>query len=1214
MGRGLTLLSEENKPVLQTSGALESQKTLHASDRFEQLAQNAPVAIFIKDLLGRYTLANTLACKALGKAEVIGLRDNELLDDLSADRIRQHDLEVIESRKSVEYEECVQRGDFAQYYLAVKFPLIDDKGDVQGVCGVAVDITARREALEELQETREELERQWRLYNAILSSTPDLVYVLDLNHRFTYANEVLLEVWGKTWDEAIGKNCLELGYPAWHAAMHDRELDEVIRSKRPFKGEIPFTGAHGTRIYEYIFVPVLASNGEVEAVAGSTRDVTDRKRIEDSAREERERYRQLVESLPAAVYTCNRDGRIELFNDAAVKLWGRRPVAERDLWCGAHKAYRLDGRSLPVENSPLVRTLHEGRRIADEEFVLERPDGSRVHVISHPEPLFDQAGKLVGAINMLLDVTEQRRAERERALLAAIVSSSDDAIISMTLDGIITSWNRGGEKLFGYTAAEMIGKSIVMLIPEDRRDEESEIIDRIICHGERVEHFETVRISKRGTRIDVSLTVSPIIDSAGRTIGVSKVARDIGERIHAVHAVLESEQRFRILANHAPVGIFQTNLAGETTFVNQAWCQLAGLRPEEATGEGWINAVHPEDRDRVIRDWQFACSASLPSHTEFRFRRPDGSVAWLQGNAEPLRDSHGDMIGYIGTVADITARKIAEQALSDNERRLAVELANMNSLYELTTRLLATERLETALDEVLSSAMELQRADMGSVHLYDAVTGSFRIATQRGFDQDVLEDFVSRGFDPRSACGRALNSGTRAIIEDVRLDPDYKEFLPFAQSVGYRTVQSTPLISRSGTRLGLLSTHFREPRRFVARELRMLDLYARQAADFIEQIQMINAMREADHRKDEFLAMLSHELRNPLAPIRSGLDCLATEELQSSEVVDIMRDQVEHLVRLVDDLLDMSRIARGKIELRKEVLAAAPLVERAVDAIAWAFKAKHQSLEVSVPPEPLFLEADPVRIVQVLGNLLNNASKYTPEGGHIEFSLVGRDDQVVFQVTDNGIGIERELLPRVFDLFTQSTRALDRAQGGMGIGLTLVRRLVELHEGSVSAESEGVGRGSRFTIKLPASEHLPVRKSKPAHQPGEGRRILVVDDNFGAARLLTILLQKLGKHEIEVAYDGPSALDRLVVFAPELVLLDIGLPGMDGYEVARRMREIAKDNQLFLVALTGYGQPEDISKSKAAGFNEHLVKPPSVEMLQSLLARPGLRSTMAPQA
>ena len=413
------------------------EKAFHESKgRFEQLAINAPVAIFVKDLAGRYTLVNPLACVALGRDDAVGLTDAELLDDESAQAIRENDLEVMESRQAVENEERVQRGSFVQDYLSVKFPLYDAQGEVQGVCGVALEITSRRQAEEALEQTRRESERQKRLYETVLNATPDFVYVFDLNHRFTYANDMLLEVWGKTWDEAIGKNCLELGYPAWHAAMHDRELDQVVATKRPFRGEIPFTGTHGTRIYEYIFVPVLDARGEVEAISGFTHDVTDRKEIEETARKRHEQYRQLVESLPAAVYTCDMSGHLELFNDAAVKLWGRTPEAGMDAWCGSYKIFLPDGSSLPLAECPMARTLKRRQPVTGQEIIIERPDGTRVNVMPHPQPIFDDSGTMIGAINMLIDVTEQRRAEKDRALLAAIVSSSEDAIFSHD-----TRWN-----------------------------------------------------------------------------------------------------------------------------------------------------------------------------------------------------------------------------------------------------------------------------------------------------------------------------------------------------------------------------------------------------------------------------------------------------------------------------------------------------------------------------------------------------------------------------------------------------------------------------------------------------------------------------------------------------------------------------------------------------------------------------------------------------
>jgi signal transduction histidine kinase/CheY-like chemotaxis protein len=468
-------------------------------------------------------------------------------------------------------------------------------------------------------------------------------------------------------------------------------------------------------------------------------------------------------------------------------------------------------------------------------------------------------------------------------------------------------------------------------------------------------------------------------------------------------------------------------------------------------------------------------------------------------------------------------------------------------------------------------------------------------------------------FAENSACGKALSTGSRVIIEDVERDTEYASLLPFAQQAGYRAIQCTPLRNRNGQLLGVLATHFRQPRRLARRELWMLDLYAHQASAFIEQMQMINSMREADHRKDEFLAMLAHELRNPLAPIRTGLDFLTVQDDEANEAVGIMRNQVEHLVRLVDDLLDVSRIARGKVELRKEVVDIVPLVERAVDAVSWAFKGKDQSLKISLPPAGIHVHADPVRLVQILGNLLNNASKYTPMGGHIELNLTRNDNNVAVEIRDNGIGIERELLPRVFDLFTQSSRALDRAQGGLGIGLTLVRSLVELHQGTVSADSEGVGKGSRFTVKLPISSQTPTPQTSRPRVQTPSRRILVVDDNFGAARVVSLLLKKLGDHQVEMAHDGPTALESITAFQPDLVLLDIGLPGMDGYEVAKTIRANVNAQQPFLVALTGYGQAEDIQASKAAGFDQHLVKPPSVDMLLDLLTHPRLSKPLASQ-
>jgi len=382
----------------------------------------------------------------------------------------------------------------------------------------------------------------------------------------------------------------------------------------------------------------------------------------------------------------------------------------------------------------------------------------------------------------------------------------------------------------------------------------------------------------------------------------------------------------------------------------------------------------------------------------------------------------------------------------------------------------------------------------------------------------------------------------------------------------------------------------------------------RKLRDANEELRSAHAhLSEADRRKDEFLAMLSHELRNPLTPIRSGLDILATNASDHADTIALMQEQMEHLVRLVDDLLDVSRIMQGRIELRREPTELAHLIHRSVETVRLLMKKHQHDLTVSLPKQPVWLNADPVRLIQVIENLLTNATKYTDAGGRIEIVAEVEGEQAVLSIRDSGVGIEEELLPHLFDLFMQSPRSIDRAQGGLGIGLTLVQRLVSMHGGQITAESPGKGLGSTFVIKLPTIEFTAsTNGTAVAPAPLESRRILVVDDNQSAAKMLSMLLSKLGDHEVETVFDSTEVESRVQEFRPDLVLLDIGLPRMNGYEVARVIRSNPGFDQILLVALTGYGQEDDRRKSKAAGFDLHLVKPPAIEQIVTVLAHPKL--------
>lgn len=366
-------------------------------------------------------------------------------------------------------------------------------------------------------------------------------------------------------------------------------------------------------------------------------------------------------------------------------------------------------------------------------------------------------------------------------------------------------------------------------------------------------------------------------------------------------------------------------------------------------------------------------------------------------------------------------------------------------------------------------------------------------------------------------------------------------------------------------------------------------------------------LRDADRRKDEFLATLAHELRNPLAPLRTGVELLseAPEAAIAQRTLGVMRRQLDHIVRLIDDLLDVSRITRGKLELRRERVSLAAIIDAAVEASRPFVDRNRHDLRVSVSDGSLCLDVDLTRVAQVISNLLNNASKYTPPGGQITLSAARDGGEIVIDVRDNGRGIPADRLDEVFEMFSQVTGAPGAAQGGLGIGLALVRRLVEMHGGSVRAESAGPGAGSTFTVRLPLGPegedaHAPEPEAAPARRPA-GTRILVVDDNNDAADLLALMLEKAG-YLTDVAYDGPSALAAAKTCPPDVVILDIGLPGMSGYDVARALRRATSSVPLALIALTGWGTREDKQRALEAGFDAHLTKPIDARLLHDALA------------
>ena len=622
--------------------------------------------------------------------------------------------------------------------------------------------------------------------------------------------------------------------------------------------------------------------------------------VEEQLREQSERLQITLSSIGDAVISTDAEGVITFLNGVAEALtgWTQHDAIGRPLPDVFHIVNR---ETRAVAENPALHALREGRVVGlANHTVLIARDGVERPIDDSAAPIHDAAGAIVGAVLVFRDVSDRLQAHEMHSRLAAIVESSQDVIISKTLDGTIRSWNHEAERVFGYTAAEAIGQRITLIIPPDREDEEREIMARL-RRGERVEHFETVRRAKDGRLVDLSVAISPVRDAAGDVIGASKVARDISER-----------------------------------------------------------------------------------------------------------------------------KKIEE------------------------------------------------------------------------------------------------------------------------------------------------------------------------------------ALRNADRQKDEFLAVLAHELRNPLAPLANGLQIIRLAHADPGAVTrarTMMERQLSHLVRLVDDLLDISRISRNQLELRRSRLLLSDVVNSAIETARPLIESAGHTLTISIPPEPIHLDGDLTRLSQVFSNLLTNSAKYTDPSGQIFLDVIRRPGEVTVSVRDTGIGIAAEQLDAVFRMFSQVDPREERSRGGLGIGLALVDGLVKMHGGRVTAQSPGPGRGSTFSVTLPVIEANLEQRSEPPESPSTARhkrRILVVDDNVDAATSMAMMLEYLG-NQVFMAHDGLQAIERAERDRPEVVLMDVGMPRLNGYEATRRIRSQPWGRNILIIALTGWGQEDDRARSLDAGCNGHLTKPVSLPDLEKLL-------------
>jgi PAS domain S-box-containing protein len=785
-------------------------------------------------------------------------------------------------------------------------------------------------------------------------------------------------------------------------------------------------------------------------------------------------------------------------------------------------------------------------------------------------------------------------ADLRRALahLAAVVESSDDAIISKTLDGRILSWNPAAQRLFGYSADEAVGQSIGLIIPPDRLDEERHILETLRGGGH-IEQLETKRLTKDGRLVDVSITVSPVRDAAGAVIGGAKIARDITARQRAEKKLRDGERALR-QANDA-LRVHTEELARFNHAAIGRELRIIELKRE-------INEVLAE------------------SGREARYPlEPDGEPP---APAVPSVERHDCTVPLEAI--------LRTHELDDRPTRPPDYEIETRALTALVRALAESPR--TILQTLADTVLEVLRAGSSGLSLLTDTGEQFYWAAIAGAWRPHLGGGTPRDFGP---CGDVLDCNAPML------------FTHWEQRYPYLTT-ATPLAEEGllvpfrvgGQTVGTIWAISHDPQhRFDREDLRLLESLGRFASVAYQAVELLGAvdqrraalslledavharqlaeesnrklqaseeaLRETDRRKNEFLALLGHELRNPLTPIGTSSELLAQlvgDDARARLAIDVIKRQLAQLTRLVDDLLDVARITQGRIQLRTEPLDIANVVQQAVEAVEPQLRAKQHKVFVTTSGlQPLYVEGDPVRLVQCVVNVLLNAAKYTDMGGEVRVQTHADGSTAVIEISDSGMGIDPDLLPQVFDLFVQNEQSLDRAQGGLGIGLAVVKRLVEMHGGEVNAHSPGVGAGATFQIRLPriaCPEHERAEVSAPRAPP---RRVLIVDDNVDAATTIAMLLNFQG-HQAEAVYNGQDALERVASFKPDVALLDIGLPEMDGYELAMRLRAMPELGDVRLVALTGYGQAEDRQRAAAAGFDDHLVKPVNLAALERALA------------
>ncbi|PMD99195.1 hypothetical protein BWI97_01955 [Siphonobacter sp. BAB-5405] len=1071
------------------------------------------------------------------------------------------------------------RKDGTRFYgSGMTTPLRNEQGVLFGLTKVMRDLTAQKQSEDALREAHE------RMID-ILEGTSDAFYALDVHFQFTYVNKKAAQLWGRDRHALMGKHYWT-EFPNAVASETYEKHYEVFEKRQliQFETVSPIIGR---------WIDVSIYPGKDGGLSVFFRDITSRKEAE--ARQAfllklGDALRPLVD--PGAIQaTATRLLGEQLGTDRVyyAEIGANAFVIVRD-WhrAGSTNWVRYD----PWDDWPMPG-LQEGQTwvmndtasdpvLLDEQrsAYLDHGIGAAVVV-----PLLKQQ-RLAAAfvtsqrtarpwtpaeVSLVKDTAERTWAAVERAQtevmlhrnqvhLQSIFQTAQVGISEISLDGRFLRVNDKLCQLLEREPNQLIGLSILDITFADDIPSSRQALRKLITTGE-VVSLDKRYLKPDGTGLWANSSISLLRQNTSSQVPtILAITVDLTQRKEAEEALRKQELRTRLAIEAAELGTWEWDLERDLIHGNEQHFQLLGLTvstvPEPV--ETFVKHIHPEDLGRIQSRLKQTVQERVPYDEQFRIIRQNGQVRWMSGYGKVTAEHDGQAIQVSGVMFDITDRKEAEQALRESEAQLMAMFESLPvgvGVIDVRGKLVLANQ---AMPYYLPTGIIPSR-DRLQVNRWQAYEADGNLVSAENFP-----------------AARALQ-GERVVpgIEIL--------YTPEEGNPVWTRVAAVAIRDENGSVKGVVTV----------------------VTDINESKLTQQALQEADRRKDEFLAMLAHELRNPMSTLSNGLQILsltAATNPQASTVVQRMITQTDHLVRMVEDLLDVSRISRGKIVLRKEPVNLVEVVRQATESSRSLFVNKQQTLEVSLPPVSIQLNGDATRLVQVGINLLTNASRYTGPQGTIQLSLEQRETEAILQVRDNGIGLAADQLTVIFDLFVQVDNSLARSQGGLGLGLTLVKQIVDLHGGHVIAESEGLGQGSTFTVYLPtperaaSSEENRIDFSNSAHLP----RLLLVDDNPDVTFTLGMLLELKG-YTVDVRNEGRAGIQAAQELKPDVILLDIGMPDLDGYETCRQIRQQAWGKNMYIIAVSGYGQKEDLQKGKEAGFNQHLTKPVELNVLIQML-------------